>query len=662
MLALCLLIMLIVPPICKKIGMPAIFGLILSGIVVGPHGFRLVDDQSGLEVLSGAGLLYLMFLMTLETDIYSFRKNRFKSVWFGAFTFLIPFVSGYFAARHLFGYDNAASLLLACMFSSHTLVSYPVAARLNITKTEPVVVSIGGTIITDVTVLLLLTFITVSYEGTLDIWFWCKTVGLLGGFIFLMLWIFPKVSRWYFARFQSDDTGQFIFVLCALFGSGMLADWAGIEPIVGAFLCGLALNRVIPRQSALMSRTVFVGNSLFIPFFMIHIGTLVDLKAFTDGMETFILAAGFIVIALFGKYLAAFATQLFYKYTRAERLLLFGLSSSHAAATIAVVVIGYNLGIFNNHILNAGILIILFTCLISAYYTDFAGRKVAAQQEQKIQDSISDRILLPLSNPHTAVSLFDFAVLVHQPHEESTIYPVTIATAPAQMAHSILRNKALQNTFTNRARAASVRCYFSTRLDSNISEGIIRASLELQTTHIIIGWSGQSETAHYFFGSIMDKLLENCTQTLFVTRLTVDRLIFGKIYVLVPRYAEHETGFHAWLTAVRRMWQNTSAHLLFIGDTQALTTIMRMKETASLTAKNYRATEQIPDMLALAEELTATDLFVVVAARPNTVSFNRKTAVMPRVITRYFARTSSVIVYPEQPDIIPDNLGMTFGV
>ncbi len=661
-LALCLLIMLVIPPACKRIGMPPIFGLILSGIIIGPKGFHIIGEKSGLELLSTAGLLYLMFLMTLEIDMFSFRKNKFKSVWFGVFTFVIPFVLGYLLTHYLFGYPITASLLLACMFSTHTLVSYPIASRLNITKTEPVVISIGGTIITDMAVLLFLTIITTSYSGSLTTFFWVKTILLLVAFMFVMLWLFPKVCRWYFAHFQSEDTAQYIFVLTSLFASGLLAEIAGIEPIVGAFVCGLVLNRIIPHQSLLMNRTVFIGNSIFIPFFLLYIGMLVDVRAFFQGIETLVLAAALIIVALLSKYMAALATQLIYRYTKAERLLLFGLSSSHAAATIAVVIVGYNIGIFDEHILNATVLIILFTCLVSTYYTDYAGRRVALQQkEQDIQEHKSDKILVPVSNPETALSLFDFAVLIHRPHEETAIYPLTISTDQKQLEYSILKDKSLTDRLVNQANAANVRYYPALRVDSNISEGIIRAAMEIQSTHIVMGWSGQSSTARYFFGTIIGKLLENCQQTILVVNLSTKILKFRKIYVLVPKNADHEMGFYAWLILLLFLQRNTGSELLFIGDKQTLANISNLKETESFTEKYYRVLYQFPDMQALANELSDHDLFVVISARQNTVSYSRKLALMPRVVTRYFGHTNSIILYPEQTDVLPDNLGVTFG-
>jgi len=661
-LALCLFIMLIVPPVCKRIGMPSIFGLILSGILIGPKGFHLFGEESGLELLSTAGLLYLMFLMTLEIDMFSFRKNKFKSVWFGFFTFIIPFIFGFLLSRYVFRFDMVASLLLACMFSTHTLVSYPVASRLNITKTEPVVVSIGGTIITDMAVLLLLTIITASYSGLLNLFFWVKTIGLLAGFMFLMLWGFPKICRWYFSHFQSDDTAQYTFVLTSLFFSGFLADLAGIEPIVGAFICGLVLNRVIPHQSTLMNRTVFIGNSVFIPFFLIYIGMLVDVRAFLSGFDTLIFVTALVVVSLLSKYLAAFATQLLYRYTGTERILLFGLSSSRAAATIAVVIVGHRIGVFDERIISGVVLIILFTCLVSAYVTDYAGRRVALQQKGRgVQERKSDHILVPIANPETALSLFNFAVLIHQPHNNPAVSPLTIATTTRQLEHSILKDKTFNDTFVNQANAASVRYLPAMRVDSNISEGIIRAALEMQATHIVMGWSGQSGTAQYFFGTIIDKLLVNCPQTIIVLNLMYNLVKLRKICVLVPRNADHELGFHAWMELLFTLQRNTLGDLLFFADKDTLKGVMRIRETVSFPEKNFRVMSDEPIMKALADELKENDLLVVISARQNAVSYNRRLALMPRVVSRYFGHTNSMILYPEQMDILPDHLGVTFG-
>ncbi|MDR2910273.1 MAG: cation:proton antiporter [Bacteroidales bacterium] len=662
-LALCLFIMLVVPSACKRIGMPSIFGLILSGIIIGPKGFNLIGEGSGLELLSTAGLMYLMFMMTLEIDMFGFRKNKFKSVWFGICTFVIPFVLGFVLSYYVFSFNITASLLLACMFSTHTLVSYPIASRLNITKAEPVVVSIGGTIITDMAVLMFLTIIITYYEGVLSVFFWVKTIVLLGALMFVMFWCFPKICRWYFSHFQSDDTAQYIFVLTSLFMSGFLAELAGIEAIVGAFMCGLVLNRTIPHQSTLMTRTIFIGNSVFVPFFLIYIGMLVDVRAFFKGFDTLIFAATLVFVALLSKYIAAFVMQLLYRYTRAERLLFFGLSCSHAAATIAVVIVGYRMEIFNEQIINGTVLIILFTCLISTYLTDYAGRLVALQQKKHdVKDRKSDRILVPVSNPETALTLFDFAIMINQSNSNSSVTPLTIATNPQQLEQSILKEKSFVDYFVNQANAANVRYMPAMRIDSNISEGIIHAAMEIQVTHIVLGWSGQSGTAKYFFGTIIEKLLENCPQTLMVVNMKTKIVMFRKIYVLIPNNAGHEAGFKAWMLLLHTLHRNISGELLFIADKDTVESITSMNKTMSFSEKHIRFFTETPNMQIIAGELKENDLLVVILARPNTVSYSRKLAVMPRVITRYFSHTNSMILYPEQVEILHDKIGVNFGI
>lgn len=646
-LALCLLIMLVVPSACKRIGMPSIFGLILSGIIIGPKGFNLIGEGSGLELLSTAGLMYLMFMMTLEIDMFGFRKNKFKSIWFGICTFVIPFVLGFLLSHYVFDFNITASLLLASMFSTHTLVSYPIASRLNITKTEPVVVSIGGTIITDMAVLMLLTIVITYYEGALSMFFWIKTIVLFGALMFVMFWCFPKICRWYFSNFQSDDTAQYIFVLTSLFLSGFLAELVGIEAIVGAFMCGLVLNRTIPHQSTLMTRTIFIGNSVFVPFFLIYIGMLVDVRAFFQGFDTLIFAAALVFVAVLSKYLAAFAMQLLYRYTKAERLLFFGLSCSHAAATIAVVIVGYRMGILDEQIINGTVLIILFTCLISTYVTDYAGRLVALQQKGKdVKENKSARILVPVSNPETALTLFDLAILINRINSDSSVSPLTIAINQQQLEQSILKDKSFADYFVNQANAANVQYMPAMRIDSNISEGIIRVAMEMQITHIVLGWSGQSGAAKYFFGTIIEKLLENCPQTLMVVTMKTKIVMFRKIYVLIPRNANREVGFKTWLLLLHTIHRNTSGEVLFITDENTRENIESMKETMSFSEKHIHFLPETTNMQILAGELTKNDLLVVISARPNTVSYSRKLAVMPRVVTRYFNHTNSMILYP----------------
>jgi nucleotide-binding universal stress UspA family protein len=390
---------------------------------------------------------------------------------------------------------------------------------------------------------------------------------------------------------------------------------------------------------------------------------LVDVRAFFQGFDTLIFAATLVFVALLSKYIAAFVMQLLYRYTRAERLLFFGLSCSHAAATIAVVIVGYRMGIFDEQIINGTVLIILFTCLISTYLTDYAGRLVALQQKRHdVKEHESYHVMVPVSNPETALTLFDFAIMISQPNGSSSVSPITIATNAQQLEQSILKDKSFADYFINQANAANVRYMPAMRIDSNISEGIIHAAMEIQVTHIVLGWSGQSGTAKYFFGTIIEKLLENCPQTLAVVNMRTKILMFRKIYVLIPRNAGHEAGFKAWMLLLYTLQRNISGELLFIADKDTAESIAGMNKSMSFPEKNVGFLTETPNMQAIAGELKENDLLVVVLARPNTVSYSRKLAVMPRVITRYFSHTNSMILYPEQMDILHDKIDINFGI
>jgi nucleotide-binding universal stress UspA family protein len=355
-----------------------------------------------------------------------------------------------------------------------------------------------------------------------------------------------------------------------------------------------------------------------------------------------------IFVALLSKYLASYATKLLYRYNKAEQLLLFGLSSSHAAATIAVVIVGYRMGIFNEHIINGIVLIILFTCLASTYITDYAGRMVALQHEgRNVQKSKSEHVLVPVANPETATSLFNFAIMIHQTNNDSKISPLTIATTPKQLEQSILHDPLLKTQLIHQARTANVQYQPVMRIDSNISEGIIRTAAEIQATHIVLGWSGLSSTSQYFFGTIIEKLLVNCPQTIVVANLRTNNVMFRKIYVLIPQNADHEMGFHVWMLLLLTLQNKSSGELHFFTDKDTLNGVIRMTKNISFQEKNIYFFAEIPNMKSIAGELTKNDLLVVISARQNTVSYSRKLAVMPRVVTRYFGHTNNMILYPE---------------
>lgn len=647
-------IILIIPYISKKIKVPSILGLILAGLIIGPKGSGLLQSNEGVSIFATVGLLYIMFLAGLEINLNSFLKNKNKSLFFGACTFFIPLILGFAVLYYLLKFNFLPALLISSMFSTHTLLSYPIASRLNITRREAVVITIGGTIITDTAVLILLSLITTAYEGKLNGFFFIQLTVLLIIFVVLVLWGLPKVARWYFNTIQSDNTQQYVFVLVSLFLSATLARIAGIEPIVGAFLSGLALNRVIPQDSPLFNRTTFIGNAIFIPFFLISVGMLIDLKILFSGIQTIFLSIILISVAISGKYMAAYITQKVFKYSRADRHLIFGLSSSHAAATIAVILVGFQLGIIDEKVLNGTILLILITCMISSFVTESAGRIVAvAESDTTDKSEISkERVLVSVSNPETFKNLIDIALLTTPKQSETIIYPLSIVNDDTEAQDSIVANSKIMEQFTAHTEGSDISIVPVTRIEINVQTGITRAIKELFINKVIVGWSGRSSTINYFFGNIIDDLLENAQQMVMVVKVNKQIVKLSKIVVVVPTNADREIGFIGWINTVIGLSKNTGGKILFMADAFTNKILKkRLKEYNIFSDDNFIIFDYYPNFAALPLEISDLDILFVIAARPSTLSFYKRTLVIPKLISRFGTEHNFILLYPEQVEL-----------
>ncbi len=650
--AIIIFIILVTPYFSKKLKVPAIFGLIISGLIIGPHGTGLISNNLGVKILSSVGLLYLMFLAGLEINMISFQRSRHKSIVFGILTFFIPLSLGYFVLRNLFDFPFHSALLLASMFSTHTLLSYPVVNKLNIAKREPVVITIGGTIITDTAVLLLLTIIVASFQGKLDWIFWTRLIFLLGIFVFLVLWGVPKLSRWFFKNVQAEDSSQYLFVLSILLISSLLANLAGIEAIVGAFLSGLALNRVIPHHSALMNRTTFIGNTLFVPFFLIGVGMIINIKVLFSGFDTILFAVVMIIVALISKYFAAFITQFIYKYSKNDRNLIFGLSASHAAATIAVVLVGYNMGILTETALNGTILLILVSCSVSSFVTEKAGRKIVLEDPEStdIQRNEQDNILVTVSNPESAGSIIDFAVM-SRINNSSIVYPLSIVQDDEHVERAIKFNKNFVNTITDHLVHTDADIRPIARIDINIPTGISRTMKELHIQKLFLGWSGKTNTANYFFGNIIENLLDNCKQMLIVSKFTLPINGTKNIFLFLPIHAEKEQGFNHIMDTIKAVSVAMGAKINLIINSQSQKLIKKsLSYDRFFHDIKFILFEYYPNISSIDIGNQKNDLIIALSARPFTISFNRRLELLPKILSRHFANQNYVIIYPEQSD------------
>ena len=650
-----LFIILLAPILLRKLRIPSIIGLILAGMAIGDHGFNLIAKGS-IDLFGKAGLLYIMFLAGLELDMTEFKKNKYKSLVFGFFTFIIPLGLGFLLCHYFLHFNFMASLLVSSMFATHTLVAYPLASRMGITKNEAVTITVGGTIITDTAVLLILAVITGSIQGELNQEFWLKLSFSFLVFALIVLVGFPLVGRWFVKKIKDDQTTHFIFVFAMVFLGALLAELAGVEGIIGAFLAGLALNQLIPHTSPLMNRIEFAGNALFIPFFLISVGMLVDLKVLLKGNQALIIAGTLTAMALSTKWIAAFITQKILGFSAIQRKVMFGLSTSHAAATIAVILIGYNMKIIDENVLNGTIILILVTCMVGSFVTANAGKKLAIVESGKIPDVINlqERILIPVIDPDKTDDLLDFSVMLNTQQQKVPVYMLTVMQDEDRLKEKVaLNNKNLEKAIKHGAET-DTKVQTITRVDLNMANGIARAVKEMLISDVVIEWSNKSNTAAAFlfnslFGTTTQNILNSVWETVFICRFGYPLSTTEKIVLVLTKNAEYEIGFHHWVKRVIALSKQAGARIL-VCCTQAT-----QKAFAKELIKNrgsvevsYRHFEDVEDFLVLAREIHSNDLIIAVSARKGTISYNSYMENMPAKLLKHFEKNNFILLYPEQ--------------
>ncbi|RAI99400.1 Kef-type K+ transport system membrane component KefB [Chitinophaga skermanii] len=656
--SLVLFIILLAPIILRKFRIPSIIGLIIAGMLIGDHGFKLIEKGS-IDLFGKAGLLYIMFLAGLELDMADFRKNRNRSMTFGSFTFFIPLILGFVVCKYVLDLNWMATMLISSMFATHTLVAYPIASRMGITKNEAVTVAVGGTIITDTAVLLILAIITGAQSGNLNTAFWLRLGISLAIFAVIILWIFPLVGRWFFKKIKDDKTTHFVFVLALVFLAAFLAELAGVEGIIGAFLAGLALNRLIPHTSPLMNRLEFVGNALFIPFFLISVGMIVDLRVLLKGPQALIIAGVLTVMALASKWLAAFFTQLCFKYTPTQRNVIFGLSSAHAAATIAVIMIGYNMGIVDENVLNGTVVLILVTCLVGSFVTQSAGRKLAiveANKKAPLGEQPS-RILIPISpNAERMESMIDFALMINDPHSKAPIYPLVIVQDDDAAKENVFSSNRMMEKAVMHAAATESNLQVVTRVDLNISDGISRAAKELMISDVVLGFTDKTSTTDRFlgniFGTTLDNVLQSVWDTVYVCNFHHPLSTTKNLVLIAPKNAEYEIGFAHYMQKILLLTKQAGAKLqVYAGAHTKVAISDLITASKSSVEVTYVTLEELEDFLVIARSVSKNDLMVVISARKSTLSYSPYLDSIPAKLYRHFKENNVILIYPEQTEV-----------
>jgi Kef-type K+ transport system membrane component KefB/mannitol/fructose-specific phosphotransferase system IIA component (Ntr-type) len=648
--AILMMIVLIAPLVSVKIKLPGIIGLIVAGIVLGPHALGVLEQSSEIELLGTVGLLYLMFLVGLELDRIQFIRNLNHSLTFGFMTFIVPLVLGSLMGHYMLGFNWQASILLSSMFSSHTLLTYPIVSRLGLVRQRAVTSTIGGTIFTDTAALLVLAVISAAHQGEGGMYFWPRLFSFMLVYVAAVILILPRLSKWFFRNIASDGTVAFTGVLSAMFIGAYLAHVSGLEPILGAFLVGLILNSFIPEKSTLMTRVQFVGHALFIPFFLISVGMLVNVRMFFAGAETMIISAAMVFAGLVTKWLAAYSSQILLKYSPDEGKLIYGLSVNQAAATLAAVIVGYNIGIFPETVLTGTVVMILVTTFVGSWVTDRYARKVAIAEEAQPYEfsDAPQRVLVPLSNPKSAKALMELAMLLRRSNSEEPIYPMMVVPSGDNVDERIAKGEKRLGHAVVQALEADVPVMPVTRTATDISNGICQALTDLRISTIVLGWKGASGSRMRIFGRITDSILENSTQMMCITHCLVPINTIKRVVLALPPLAERQPGFAAAIEAIKNLTHQLDASLLTISVSPTIDQAASViKETSPKLQEKYELLNNWKQLLDWLKNIQQKDdLLIIISVRKGRLAWQPDLDRLPQLINKQFPGISNMIVYP----------------
>lgn len=652
--ALVMLIILLAPMVFKKMKIPGLVGLILAGTVVGPGMLGLIERDFTIVLLGTVGLLYLMFMAGLSIDLNRFEKLKEKSIGFGFFSFIFPMAAAIYVGLEFLDYSLSTSLLLGSIVGSHTLLAYPIAERLGITKNTGVTMSMGGTLVTDTLSLGVLAVVAGSIGDDLGTGYWVGFATSVGVFVAAALLILPRLGRWFFRNIQYEKNIDFVFMVAVLFTTAFFAELAGLAPIIGAFMAGLLLNRLVPSSGTLMSRVQFVGNALFIPFFLISVGMLVDISVL-GSLEVWVIAITFSLLVFFGKGLAALIVRYLFKFTNEEAFVVYGLTTPQSAATLAVTLVGFELGFFDTTAVNAVVIMILITCLIGPYLVEKYGRAVAIQEDEKPYEPADapQRILVPLANPETSDALMDIAFMVRDEKFGQPINPLTVARDGGDVEAQVARGEKMLSHAVIHAAAANVPVNPVTRVDFNISKGIARAVNEMRISNIIIGWNGQISTKRAVFGTILDQLLKEVDEMVMVSKIEKPVNTFNRIVVAIPPYAALESGFNSSMRSLKLMAEQIGGDLEIVAtqdrEDYVKKRIEKIKPELDFTCNILSQWSELPKWLESNHK--EDDLFILISAREGSLSWRPGLDRLPRVIAQRYPDLSFITVYPSEVEI-----------
>ncbi|KXA33397.1 cation:proton antiporter [Prevotella corporis] len=662
-----LLVILLSPIIMGRLRIPHIIGMVLAGVLVGEYGLDILKRDASFELFGSVGLYYIMFLAGLEMDMEGLKKNKGRVSIFGLLTFIIPFFLTYLMGICLLGYSEMSSLLLGCIMSSNTLVAYPIVGRYGLTQHQSSTLSVGATMISLLLALIGMATIVNSYNGGSGGAFWIWFVLKFALYISGLIWGIPRMARWFLRRY-SDNVMQFIFVLAVMFLSAALSNAIGLEGIFGAFFSGLILNRFIPRFSPLMNHIEFTGNALFVPYFLIGVGMLINVRLLFTGPHIIWVVLCFVVFGTVGKGLAAYLSGLLFRLPKVVCNMLLGLTSAHAAGAIAMVMVGRKLEIapgqflFNDEVLNGIVMMILFTCVFSTMMTEKAAQRIRLMKKEEpemVRTDNDERILIPVKYPDYADNLLSLAMMMRNPKHRRGLVALNVVYDDVNAAKNQEEGRQLLDHLRREASAVNVPLETQVRIAANIANGIKHAFKEFQASEIVMGLHARQEITKGFWGQFTQSLYNGLSRQIVISRIMQPLNTIRRIQVAVPSRAEFEPGFYRWLERLSRIAANTECRIVFHGRQDTLQLISGYVRNRHPSVRGeYVQMEHWKELPRLAAEVKEDHLFVIVTARKGTISYKTAMERLPEEINRFFKGKTIMIIFPDQYGDRMD--GMTF--
>ncbi len=653
-----MLIILFAPIVMGKLRIPHIIGMVLAGVAVGQYGLNILVRDDSFELFGKVGLYYIMFLASLEMDIEGVRRNKGRFGVFGLLTFAVPSVMTYVACITVLHYSVLASLLLGCIMASNTLIAYPIVGRYGLQRKPSVTLSVGSSMISLLMALVSLAAIVASYGGNTGVMFWLLFVGKFVGYCVLMALLIPRLARWFLRRY-SDAVMQFIFVMSMLFMSAALSEAVGLEGIFGAFVAGLILNRFIPHVSPLMNRIEFIGNALFIPYFLIGVGMLINLQLLFAGGGILGVVIMIVVFGTVGKAVAAYLASWLFRLPLSSGNMMFGLTSAHAAGAIAMLMVGMKMEVapgvplVTDDMLNGVVIMILFTCIISTIVTERSAQQITLRDKEMPEDSTAsnseEKVLIPMKYPEYAQRLVNLAMMMRNPKNNTQFVGLYVVYDDDDMLRNQEQGQRLLERMAQYSAATDIHMQTQVRVAANIANGIRHAYKEFRATEILIGMHMHPEVSQKFWGEFHQSLFNGLNSQIIMARLTQPLTTIRRIQVAVPSRAQFEPGFYRWLERLCRLGSNLECHTEFFGREDVLPLIENYVLSRHHDMRvSYTKMAHWAEMPNLAASISPDNLFVVVTARKGTVSYKNALEFLPDEITRHFSGSNIMIIFPDQ--------------